>query len=128
VGTLPPIALEISGVTYQLEDNPFGWVDISFHFQPGSSVATIHMSEEPELVVGLDNRYRLTVDPESKSRPIGLRGSWEANDTFRVEDITLGEFSKAEVIARFDWDSLSLTVFNLNYRDEPVVITGHRQP
>ncbi len=125
---LPQIALEISGQTYALEQNPFGWEDIRFEFQPGAATGAIRMSGAPELTVGLDNRYRLTVDPEGNSRPIGLRGRWQADGSLLIEDITLGEFSKTMVTAAFEPGGLTLTAVNLNFPGEPVLIHGSLQP
>ena len=110
VPPLPQTALEISGVTFVLDENPFGWLDMTYDFQPGAEVAKLSMSEVPELTIGLDNRYRLNVDPDSEARPIGLRGRWLANGDFRVEDITLGDFNKSEVLVEFKGDGLRLTV------------------
>jgi hypothetical protein len=127
VPVLPPTALEISGAAYTLNANPYGWMDIAFDFQPDSEMATIRMSQTPEMIVGLDNRYRLTVDPDQQSRPIGLRGRWLADEKFMVEDITLGEFGKTVVTVEFSGDHLRLTAANLSFPGEPVVIEGVRQ-
>ena len=97
-------------------------------FQPGAEVANLSMSGVPDLTIGLDNRYRPNIDPDSDARTIGLRGRWLADGNFRVEDITLGEFNKSEVLVEFKGDGLMLTVTSLSFPGEPLVIRGRRKP
>ena len=47
--------------------------------------AILRMSGSPDLLIGLDNRYRLTKSPGS--RPVGLRSRWVAADKFELNYI-----------------------------------------
>lgn len=118
--------LNASGATYIFEENPFGWQDMTFSFQPGSAEARLQMSNLPDLSIGLDGRYRLTDIPNQ--RPIGLRGRWQPDGSLVVDYITVGEFSHNVVVFRFISDRLDITVHNLNFPGEPVGLVGLRQP
>lgn len=108
VQPLPAIAAEISGKTYTLEDNPFGWQTLLFSFQEGASSARIVMNGAADLLVGLDNAYR-TSRTQGNPFPNKLRGHWENQDTFVVEDVLLGQMAQATYQIRFSGDTVHIT-------------------
>ena len=102
---LPAIAAEISGKTYTLADNPFGWQSLAFTFQDGTDEARVLMNGTFELPVGLDNVYRFAGSPF----PQGYRGRWENQDTFVIEDMVLGQMSQATNRIQFTGDAIRIT-------------------
>jgi CubicO group peptidase (beta-lactamase class C family) len=122
VPALPQTALDITDKTYVLSNNPSGWPDMTFTFQPGSDAATLEISGSPDLAIGLDDQYRLTETP--LSRPVGLKGYWDTPDTFVLQHILLGEFP--ETLGRVDFagDRMTLSIKSLNYGGPPLVIQG----
>lgn len=88
---LPDIALAVTGRTYGVDDNWLGltWFRMDFD---GSNEATFSFQLEgasgPTTVpVGLDGRFRLV--PGDYGYPLGLRGTWRDEDTFRLEYDTI---------------------------------------
>jgi hypothetical protein len=122
VPALPQTALDISGKTYVLEENPFAWTDMTFIFQPGAAEATLKMSGSPDFSIGLDNRYRLTTVP--LGRPVGLRGHWETPDELYVDFVTVGELMERLVRFKFAGDQVTVTVKELNFGNPAVVVQG----
>jgi hypothetical protein len=125
VPPLPQIAQDISGVTYTLNDNSLGWQEIGFLFEPGSDEAILRMSNSPDLRIGLDNRYRLTESPAS--RPVGLRGRWQADGKFFMEYIVFGDFIHSQAWFAFEGERISITLKYLNFPGQPFVLRGTRQ-
>jgi hypothetical protein len=112
---LPPIAALVSGRTYILAENPFGWRSLALRFDPGSRVAIVTVDEKLGLMIGLDNRYRATGVPGAGT--IALRGRWEAGPaqapgTFTVEAVTLGEFPHQAMRFSFSGPDLTLSVMD----------------
>lgn len=104
---LPAIASRISGQTYTLEDNPFGWHTLVFTFKEGESKASVVIDGIRQLEFGLDNVYRLSSMDDS-SFPEALRGHWEGRDTLVVEDILLGQSFRTISRVQFSGQSLHL--------------------
>ena len=123
VPDLPQAAVEISNHTYQLTRNTLGWSDMTFLFEPGSDVATLKMSGSPDLKIGLDNVYRLTVTPDNMT--IGLRGEWTDPETFELDYIIFGDFIRSKAAIRFQKKDLALTINYLNWNVPPIIIKGH---
>jgi len=122
VPELPQAALEISGKTYALDPNPLGWKDMTFNFQPGADTAQLRMSASPDLEIGMDERYRLTENPES--RPVGMRGRWLSPDEFELDYIIQGEFIESVGRFKFKGSQMTLTITNLNFGNPPMVLHG----
>ena len=122
VPALPQTALDITGKRYLLDGNPLGWKDMTFSFQPDSDVATLEMTGSPTLEIGLDDQYRMTETPGS--RPVGLKGYWDAPDTFVLQYIIKGEFIESTARIEFEADKITLTIKNLNYSAPPMVLHG----
>ncbi|RPI34026.1 MAG: class C beta-lactamase-related serine hydrolase [Chloroflexota bacterium] len=126
VPVLPQVGQDISGLTYKLNENSTGWQEIGFLFEPGSDEAILRMSNSPDLLIGLDNRYRLTESPAS--RPVGLRGRWQADGKFFMEYILFGDFIHSQAWFEFDGDRMSLTLKYLNFPGQPMILQGTRLP
>jgi CubicO group peptidase (beta-lactamase class C family) len=104
---LPAIAAEISGKTYRLEDNPFGWQTVIFSFEEGSDTVKVTLNGV-SVMAGLDNVYRILTGPDD-TFPQGFRGHWENQDTFVIEDIVLGQTGEATNRIQFSGDTIYLT-------------------
>jgi CubicO group peptidase (beta-lactamase class C family) len=104
---LPAIAAEISGKTYTLENNPFGWQTVAFSFQDGADEAKVILNGQP-LTVGLDNVYRI-VKGQDGTFLQGLRGHWENRDTFVVEVIVPDQMMLTTSWIQFSEDAVHIT-------------------
>jgi CubicO group peptidase (beta-lactamase class C family) len=130
VPALPARAADISGSTYTLSENPFGWKTMQFVFEPGSSTADVILDSIP-LQVGLDHLYRSSeIVP---GREILLRGHWEGDDVFILDypyplsgGTTLGELGESQFQFRFTGDILEVAAQQLVFGGEPIVLTGSR--
>ena len=103
---MPAIAAEISGKTYTLEDNPFGWQTVAFSFEDGADEVKVTLNGVP-FTVGLDNVYRF-VKSQDNTFPQGFRGHWD-QDTFVVETIVLGQMMQTTSRIQFSGDAIHLT-------------------
>lgn len=110
VAPFPDMARRITGKTYRLEENPFGWLSVALRFAPGEGWITMDQKRGPwgPLAVGLDNVYRLA--PGRFDIPMAVRGSWQAQDTFVLELNEVGNID--------DWR------FTFRFRDDRVTLTG----
>jgi CubicO group peptidase (beta-lactamase class C family) len=105
---LPAIAKQISGETYALEENPFGWQTIGFTFQEGADEATVSVDGQRDITVGLDGLYRIYTG-ESSTFPQAVRAYWESADTLVVEDLYLGETMQFTFRIQFAGDGIHIT-------------------
>jgi CubicO group peptidase (beta-lactamase class C family) len=122
---IPKTALNISGVKYDLAPNFLGWSDMTFLFEPDSNTAFLRMTDSPDLIIGLDNRYRLTEVPDS--RPVGLRGVWTTPDTFLLDYIIFGDFVHSEARIRFDEEVIKVNIDYKNWDTPPLLLSGKRE-
>ncbi len=111
LSSLPVAASTISGKTFTLAENPFGWQTMIFTFEAGSSETTVTMNGMRQLVVGLDNIYRINA-VDDKVYPEALRGNWDSQDTFAVEDIKLGQLQDFEMQVKYTGDLIAITVLD----------------
>ena len=119
------MAAEISGKTYTLEDNPFGWQTVSFSFQDGMDEAKITLNGQ-QLAIGLDNVYRI-VKGQDGMFPQGFRGHWENQDTFVVDAIVLDQMMRAISRIQFSGDTIYIT-WQDKYSGSQVEIQGVLNP
>jgi hypothetical protein len=108
---LPAIAAEISGKAYTLATNPFGWQTIAFNFQDSVDEVKVSVSsngDSGQLAIGLDNVYR-TVEGGDSTFPQELRGRWENQDTFVIEDIYPGQMLQYTYCIQFSSDAIHIT-------------------
>ncbi|MBN1487509.1 MAG: serine hydrolase [Anaerolineae bacterium] len=114
VSPLPEIALRISGNTYKLADNDYGWESITPVFVAGESHAVSVLTikgKRPEFVIGLDGVYRVndafqTIDAGEQ---IALKGYWMGEDTFVMDMQSLIGY-KYEVRIVFDSQGADFTL------------------
>lgn len=85
---LPEIAARISGVSYQLQTNDFGWKSLSLTFTEGANIAQLALDEQ-QLEVGLDHLFRVNRRPDYGTWL--LKGYWKGEDRFDLELEILGE-------------------------------------
>ena len=104
---LPQTALDITGKTYTLEANPFGWHTLSFYFQDNADEARVTIDDAGQLPIGLDNVYRSPAGTDSPF-PECVRGHWENGDTFVVEAVALGQMMESTNRIQFEGDTLHL--------------------
>jgi hypothetical protein len=129
VPALPAAAAAVSGQTFALAENPFGWTDMTFRFEPGASTALLEMTGQPALSVGLDNLFRATeVGPGLSMQ---LRGAWTSADTFAVEypyplnsAPVLGELGENVIAVTFQGGTLAITVQETVFGGPPVKLHG----
>jgi CubicO group peptidase (beta-lactamase class C family) len=105
---LPSIAAEISGKTYTLEDNPFGWQTMIFTFQDGADEAKVTLNGVQQFTIGLDNVYRVFSLGDT-AFPQAFRGYWETPDTFVIDDSVLGQMLQFTFRIQFSGDTLHIT-------------------
>ena len=124
VPALPDIAHEISGKTFQLDENPAGIASVRLDFndtpQASFQVTFTDGSQSPLGAVGLDGVYRLTpgmnldraghVFADFENLSVGLRGRWTDAQTFLLEYDTIVNYYYYQLEMRFDGDRLSLTL------------------
>jgi hypothetical protein len=130
VPPLPATASDVSGSTYAFGDNPFGWKTLAFVFEPGEEIAQIILDEVP-LQIGLDNLYRAS--ETAQGYEMLLRGRWVDESTFVIDYpyslsgmMVLGDLGESEFQFRFTADKLEVTVQQLVFGGEPIVIEGTR--
>jgi CubicO group peptidase (beta-lactamase class C family) len=131
VPPLPATAFDISGRTYTFGENLLGWENLEIFFEDGTKTARLHLNDYPLLVIGLDNVYRLT-----NGEAIGellLRGQWADEQTFIVDypypaagATILGDLGETEFRLKFTGDTLEVTVEQLVFGGEPIIVKGSR--
>ena len=128
VPSLPETAFNNSNRVYRFAENPLAWETVEFRFEPESDVAQVLWNGIP-LQIGLDNIYRLSV-----TLPGGdllLRGHWQGSDTFVLDypypmtgPNQLGELGESEFQFKFTGGSLLVTVEQLIFGGEPIILEG----
>lgn len=131
IPALPLTALDISGSRYRFDENPLGWDELEFTFEPGAETAQLRLNADADIQIGLDNIYR-----ESASEALGdllLRGRWANEQTFVVDYPypaggmpILGELGETEFRFRFVEDKLEVTIQQDVFGGPPLVIEGSR--
>lgn len=119
---LPPIAAQISGLTYSMEPNPNRWESMTFYFTPEAPEARIRIPGSPDFAVGLDGVYRFT--PVPIGRPVGLRARWTGETELLVEQVTLGEFMEVSSTVTFTTDRLTIASTLVNFGSPPLLQYG----
>jgi CubicO group peptidase (beta-lactamase class C family) len=93
VPPLPEIALQVSGQTYVLDDNPLGLLSASFTFQEGEAEALLNLSlvdgNQVEWLIGLDNVFRIS--PGLEGLPVAVMGGWESDNVFVIHTDEMGK-------------------------------------
>lgn len=92
VPELPGIAMDISGVTYQMEKNDWRYDNFQLVFDPAWDYAEFNYTakdgkEVINMLVGLDNVHRFA---DTNDRIYAAVGSWSAPNTFTVDYEVIG--------------------------------------
>jgi CubicO group peptidase (beta-lactamase class C family) len=107
VPPLPEIALQASGQTYVLDDNPFGLLTASFTFREGEADALLNLSldngNQVEWLIGLDNVFRFS--PGLYGLPMAVMGGWESDNVFVLQTDEMGKMQQDRISMTFE-DSL----------------------
>jgi hypothetical protein len=84
VPPLPEMAARVSGKTYALEDNVYGWQSFALAFQEQEATFDLSIGDDSqEFAAGLDDVFRINqVDQLGPTGPIAFKGSWRDEDTF----------------------------------------------
>ncbi len=105
---LPAVAKDVSGKTYALENNDFGWKTISFEFLEKVDEVKVTIDDTVQLWVGMDNVYRVLTGSDAMY-PQEYRGYWESQDTLVVDGIVVGQLMHVNTRAQFSGDSIHIT-------------------
>jgi CubicO group peptidase (beta-lactamase class C family) len=122
---LPQAALDIMGKTFHLDENPFGWQEMTFGFEEGSGEAALTAriyDENYPLTIGLDGLYRVSSLQGNPSA--ALLGRWRTPEEFVMKYVTMGEYSETEIVVRFAGDQIECSVTGLNFPGEPTLVRG----
>ena len=108
VPPLPDTALQVSGQTYVLDDNPLGLLSASFTFQEGEADALLNLSlvdgNQVEWLIGLDNVFRIS--PGMYGLPAAVMGGWESENVFVLQTDEMGKMQQDRISMTFE-DSLT---------------------
>lgn len=125
VPALPEVARQVSGKTYKLEYNPFGWQTFSFSFSEGKATASFTVNGSDELAIGLDNLFRVTELP-GPSR-LALKGHWERGAAFVIEAASVDSPAKSTLEVTFAGSEINATLQDTIFGGPPVYLHGTSQ-
>jgi hypothetical protein len=104
VPPLPEIALQASGQTYVLDDNPIGLLSASFTFREGEAEALLNLSldngNQVEWLIGLDNVFRIS--PGLYGLPVAVMGVWESDNVFVIQTDEMGKMQEDQISITFE--------------------------
>lgn len=107
---LPAIALQVSGVTYGMENNPFKTDNIRFLFDPAKPYAELRYTARedwaPDFKIGLDGIARKT---PTNAGTFVAAGEWTSRNSLRIEVEIVGYTSFDEWEFRFEDNRLIVT-------------------
>ncbi len=109
----PGLADRISGLTFELEPNPFGILTMTFRFPDRrTGTLTIGLSDpnEPNLVcaLGLESRYALR--PGRRGYPVAAKARWESADSLLINIDEVGLINKFTIKLTFTADGFTGTM------------------
>jgi CubicO group peptidase (beta-lactamase class C family) len=105
VRALPEAAQALSGHTYFFDDNPLQWQMLWLSFDAGQDLASVTLNGTQRFEIGLDNRYRVTSTGQGT---VALRGTWEDEHTFVVDQITYGDIAQYQTRWTYSGDGLDI--------------------
>ncbi len=107
VPSLPAIAQTISGKTYTLENNSLNLRGFALTFQDKDALFRMIVGDKRvDVPVGLDNVFRVT-RIEARGE-VAMRGFWQNDKTFVVQQQFLNEADRLEYALTFDKDTVDL--------------------
>jgi hypothetical protein len=122
---LPKIARDISGKTYTLDDTSLGLQTFALTFQEGQDTASVSTNGTASVNIGLNNLYSIQESPDGLAG--ALRGYWENENTFIVEELRLGNLPESEYRLIFTGDEVTLTLRERLFGGAPFEVHGVRQ-
>jgi CubicO group peptidase (beta-lactamase class C family) len=130
----PAIAGEISGKTYQLDDNPFGSLSITLTFS-GQDEVLLRITTtgvmtlgdtDFEWLIGLDNVARIS--PGVLGLPAAAKGAWETDSFFSARIDEICSYHAWQVGLHFEEDSVICRIQDLEDTVTKIsAITGYLQ-
>jgi hypothetical protein len=109
VPPLPAIARTISGKTYALENNALNLRGFALTFQDQDALFRMFIGDKRvDAAVGLDNVYRVT-RIEARG-DVAMRGFWQNDKTFVIQQQFLNEADRLEYAFTFDKEVVDLRV------------------
>ncbi len=106
-----------------MDANPNGWTTLSLTFDEGSSDAEVTINGGEQRLIGLDNVYRTSWSQSGGYE--ALRGHWEGDDTFVIDDQIIGDFRLAQQFrATFAGDQLLIKAIQ-TVTGATQSVTGH---
>jgi len=109
-GTLPPMARQVSGQRYDMEENLLGLEVLTAEFASGSAQArlTARISgREYRYTVGLDGVYRFS-ETSPSGDPAALRGQWETGERFILDYNEVTRINRFRMEFTFSGDDVAL--------------------
>jgi CubicO group peptidase (beta-lactamase class C family) len=108
--TLPPLATEVSGATYQLDANPLQLKTVTVGFGSGAEARyKLTFSDgqpDREAQLGLDGLFRFV--PGENGLPSGMRGQWVSDNQFKAEFDGIAALDHFDLTFTFENGGLSL--------------------
>jgi len=102
----PPTVQAVSGKTYVMENNALGLRGFTLKFQDKEALFRMLGDKALEMPVGLDNVFR-TTRIESRG-DVALRGFWQNDKTFVIQQQFLDEADRLEYAFTFDKDTVDV--------------------
>lgn len=133
----PPIpegANPISGRSFRLEPNPFGFTGLRIRCANARSCSMVleTPSQKTVLPVGLDGRYRVSSPTNFGDVPVACKGVWidpdSVNLTFLLSLVQVGEPVHMEARFTFDESRVSITVVRKTFEVTTMRFGGTEAP
>ncbi|MBI5116183.1 serine hydrolase [Candidatus Poribacteria bacterium] len=111
---LPEMAAKISGRTFTLEPNMYGFTSLSLSFQKNDeaimrlSLSSFEGKMDLELPVGLDNVYRIS--PGRYGLPAAAKGFWKNKNVFMVDLDEMGNINHWQIRMKFKDEKVNVTM------------------
>lgn len=114
VPPLPDTARTVSGKTYSLDANPFGFTGVSLTFQDEKEALFVYSAGDFqfEILVGLDDVYRFSPSFSLRGVPVlvAAKGAWESDTTFVIEWDEIGIVNRIRAELTFEGDEVTLQI------------------
>ncbi|HVW24065.1 MAG TPA: serine hydrolase domain-containing protein [Polyangiaceae bacterium] len=127
----PDTASTVSGRTYALASNMFGWDSVELTFAESEATLTLAMgSTKTTAKIGLDAVARITRDAQFSTDPryadidIAMSGKWTADDTFVVTFDTIDTIDAGTMSFVFQNDDLTVSIFEKTFLLSTITFGG----
>jgi CubicO group peptidase (beta-lactamase class C family) len=118
---VPGPAARISGRSFRLEPNPFGFTGIGLRCADARTCSLVVETpgERSVLPVGLDGRYRVSEPTGLGDLPFASRGAWESSasgtPTFVLSVVPVGDPVRMAVRLTFEGEGVSLSIVRRSF-------------